>query len=59
MALGINYVIQNINPNWPQAAVGNLWKKLSPEGRRKGVEKKAPWGLGLEPGTYRVLGEGQ
>ena len=52
-----------IIPNTFVGLVGKVWKKLSPEGGRKGGwGKKAraarPPGPGLEPGTCRVLGEG-
>ena len=58
------YII--INPNLTTSftgLVGKVRKKLSPEGGRKGGWRKKtraarPPGLGLEPGTCRVLGEG-
>ena len=59
---GENWQNVLINPNTFVGLVGKVRKKLSPEGGRKGVEKKAraarPPDPGLEPGTCRVLGEG-
>ena len=52
-----------IIPNTFAGLVGKVWKKLAPEGGRKGGWRKKACtalspGPGLEPGTWRVLGEG-
>ena len=48
------------NPNLTAGLVGKVRKEQSPEGGRKGGwrKKARAAGPGLEPGTYRVLGEG-
>ena len=54
------YYLFSLNPNTFAGLVGKVRKKLSPEGGRKGGwrKKARPPDPGLEPGTYRMLGEG-
>ena len=56
-------------PIWDKCLLPNCAHNLNPltygsvvlsweEEERQGGGKQHPWGPGLEPGTYRVLGEG-
>ena len=51
------FILKYYNPNTFTGVAGKVQKKLSPEGVRKGGWSTR-WGPGLEPRTYRMLGEG-